>query len=247
LERVEEQSAAALVAALKAKGIDAAVVQPDLSGRVPMEPESDRQWAARRALVEYAYLSKPHFQGTGNMLVRADSSAERPAMAELIGKMLSDQLNSATSDRSERAVPDALRAVAAEGLIGARITRVEQGERLVKVNSQFFARMPDDSWQAVWQHAQQADATIARPQLEARVAQDPQLGPAINVLKGLGLSGAQDLGGVALRRGAATMEALDGPKGVNTSFEQLVIRHTRRLDSLPLTVADGAGMRPDAP
>lgn len=254
LDDVEQRSAAELLETLKAAGVDPAAVQPDLSSRIPVQPESDRPWAARMALVEYAYLGKPHFQGTGNVLLRADSEAKRPTVGELTGALITDRIAAgatrpAADEQAGSAITAALRSTEQEGLHGLRITRVEPNPAggAVKVEGQFLARMPDNSWQVVWRHSQSADTAKARPQEEARIAQDPQVAPVLGLLKGLGLAGAQEMARMAIRQGAATIEALDGPNGVNTRFEQLVLRHTRRLDSPPLTVANGPGIASNDP
>lgn len=156
LANVEGRSAAELTAELRERKVDLDLAQPDISDRLPMLPQSDRQWAAKVALVEFQILAKPHFQGTGSVLVRDDGGQQRPPIGDLLGSLMQDQLGDALGEllndplgngplgngalgnggggrgrpqgdeRRRQAIGKALAAAADDGLRGARVSYLEQ-------------------------------------------------------------------------------------------------------------------------
>ncbi|HEX5499795.1 MAG TPA: hypothetical protein VFX03_11225, partial [Thermomicrobiales bacterium] len=224
IDGAEDLPKAALVERLKAQQIDPAEAQPDLSDRLDVLPLDDRQWAAKMALAEYAVLGQPHFQGSGGLLVRDDTGQNRPALGELIAGMAQSQLEDALgellgpaggakrneSQKLKQAIDKATRSCDDEGKTGARITQLDQdlARRQVTVNDRFLAKMPDGSWQAIWQFASTIDAGKPRPNEEANLAKDPQVAEAVKTIKGLGLDLDPELLRTAMRSGVATQEAL---------------------------------------
>lgn len=132
--------------------------QPDLSDRVPFPRLTDADWAARRALVEYQFLKRPRYQGSGSLLVRADAEAPRPDTAQLWGGLLNDQLAAiaaldggrakAPQGKPDEAEQRARREAEAAGFIAVRITRLEQdlAKGQLAVHDRLFARMPRGEW-----------------------------------------------------------------------------------------------------
>jgi hypothetical protein len=253
IDGAEDLPKAALVERLKAQKVDPAEAQPDLSDRIDILPLDDRQWAAKMALAEYAILGQPHFQGSGGLLVRDDSGQDRPALGELIAGMAQSQLQDALGDllgpaggakqnqnkneKLKQAIDKATRACDDEGKTGARITQLDQDlmRRQVTVSDSFLAKMPDGSWQAVWQFASTIDAGKPRPNEEATLAKDPQVAEALKTIKNLGLDVDPELLRTAMRSGVATQEAL---QAVDREFADYLLANTRRLDGPPLNVPD---------
>jgi hypothetical protein len=253
LDGAEDLPKTALVEQLKAQKIDPDEAQPDLSDRLDILPLDDRQWAAKTALAEFAILGKPHFQGSGGLLVRDDTGQNRPALGELIAGMAQSQLQDALGDllgpaggakrnqnqneKLKPAIDKATRACDEEGEAGARITQLDQdlARRQVTVSDRFLAKMPDGSWQTVWQFASTIDAGKPRPNEEATLAKDPQVAEALKTIKNLGLDVDPELLGTAMRSGVATQEAL---QAVDREFADYLLANTRRLDGPPLNVPD---------
>ena len=87
-----------------------------------------------------------------------------------------------------------------------------------------MARMPDGTWETIWNATETVDASRPRKELEARIRQDQQVTEALKLAEGLGLGGGVD---TAVRFGAATMEA---QQTAAARFFEFVDRYTLRLD-----------------
>jgi hypothetical protein len=246
----EQQAAAAVLRKLTAMGVDVDGAQPDLSDQLGTTLLDDRQWAAKVGLVEYQILGKPHFQGTGGVLVREDSVQGRPGLGQLLGGLLTEQLEGQLAEllnpqpgaravnpaRSEKAFSQAIREAEAEGARGLRITELDQVRgRQVTVKGTFLARMPDGAWKAVWQQAASVDPNGVKAETLDQLAADPTIAEALDQMRKLGLNPDADLVRLALRHGAATQEALNV---VNRDFGQFMLMHTRSLEGPPLILPD---------
>ncbi|MDZ4686635.1 MAG: hypothetical protein SH850_16310, partial [Planctomycetaceae bacterium] len=118
---------------------------PDLSGRLPARPQTDREWAARLAVLEYTYRQPVDFQGTGDTLIRTGSD-QKPDLSAVFQKLLKQQVDSVLQDLLSdgarpkiAAQPDrewlapAIAATKAIPANGFRVTRVQldpQGSRV---------------------------------------------------------------------------------------------------------------------
>lgn len=249
LENAEELSAAEIAAKLKAAGIDAEHAQPDLSDRFDPRPQTERQWAAKVAVVEFEILGKPHYQGTGGVLMRGDGDQHRPKVADLVGNLLQDQLGGVLGDlageaggaqpkpddRRREASDKALAEAANEGFRGVRVTYLNEklATHQVTVDDRFFAQMPDGSWQEIWQTMATLDANQAGAEDHARLAADPQVAEIMNVVKGRGLDANQELFQTALRFGAVTQDAM---QATDRDLVQFLRANSRRLIGPPLSV-----------
>ncbi|MGH7194577.1 MAG: hypothetical protein ACREJM_13750, partial [Candidatus Saccharimonadales bacterium] len=249
LEDAEDLSAKEIGARLKARGIDADRAQPDLSDRFDIQPQTDRQWAAKVAVVEFEILGEPHYQGTGGVLLRDGGDQHRPKVADLVGSLLQDQLGDVLGDlvndaggaarpkhdRQREATDKALAAAASDVFRGVRVTYLAEAlaNQQVTVDDRFYARMPDDSWQAIWQKSATLDANRADKNDGARLAADPQVAEIMKVVKGLGLDANQDLFQTALRFGAVTQEAM---QATDRDIVQFLQANSRRLSGPPLIV-----------
>ncbi|HET6879730.1 MAG TPA: hypothetical protein VFI31_06235 [Pirellulales bacterium] len=252
LEGAEDLPVNELTERLKKQGVDVEHAWPDLSDRFNVVPLTPRQWAAKVALVEFEIVGKPHFQGTGGVLLEDDGDGNRPPLADLVGGLLQDQLGDALGDllnpaegreragggsKQQAAVDKALASAADKKSTGVRITNLDQdlARHRVTVNDAFYAFMPDGAWQAIWQQSSTIDTNEAKDLGEDQLAADPQVAEIMQTLKGLGLDANQDLLKSALRFGGATQKAM---QATDHDFADYLLSHTRRLIGPPVVVPD---------
>jgi hypothetical protein len=245
LANVEWRDADDLARELHRKRIDPAQPVPDLSDRLPLRLQDEREWSARMALVSYA-LGKPlDFQGTGDLLVRADPAQNGANVAPLIAKVLSGQVDSllkdlltdgrpaATSSKPPDAwLEPAIREAERDNARAFRATRVDLSleRRQATVNSVFVVPLAKGKWQILWTHSDTQDGAQVRAALEANIAEDPQVKSALGILKSLGANGDDQVRS-AVRLGAATMAA---QQAVNNRFLKYQEPYLRHLDGPPL-------------
>lgn len=244
LANVETRDVHDLQRELKDRMIDDAWAAPDLSDRLPPRPQDDREWSARLAIVEFTYAKSLEFQGTGDLLVHVTGGKHAVDLAPVLSKVLQSQVDSLIKDllgeHPTAAADDrnwlksAIQEAEKEATRGFRATRVEipaDGQRAI-VEVLFVARMPNAKWEIVWSHREIQDAAKPRADLEARIAEDPQVKQALETVKVFGV-GADDQVRQAIRFGAATMTAQDI---ANTRFFEFRDRYTRQLAGPPLTL-----------
>lgn len=243
LADVESLPPATLRAALEDRGIDPTTEPPDLSGRLPPVPEDDRQWQARLALAEDAFVAPVAFQGVGGALVRVGDDqpgidALMPMLGELVGGGggLADLLGElggtpAVPRRDDRWL-DAARGQAREGRYRATRVTVDAAAGLATVESVFEVRLADGGWVRLWQDRRQADAAHAPPGAVDRITSDPRIAPALEAVRGVGLVDEATITR-ALAVGAATQAAQQAGDAAFAEFRE---RFTRRLDGPPLTL-----------
>lgn len=250
LKEVESRDVADLAKELKQKGIDSTKPAPDLSSQLPPRLQDDREWAARMALVEYAFGTPIDFQGTGDVLVRSNAARDLKDMAPVIAKVLRSQVDSFLKDLTGEGRPAANNSATGDGWLKSakldaerssanafRATRVDLNieGRQTAVQSAFVVRIStgpqaQSQWETIWTHRESADATKARTEMEARIAADPQVKQALDTVKSLGL-GAEDQIDQAIRFGAATMSA---QQTADSRFFEFRDRYVRHLDGPPL-------------
>lgn len=244
LAGVETRSAAELRKDLLATDIDLDGPLPDLSVLLPAREQSEAEWSARLAIVRYTLDEGLDFQGMGDTLVRTGDGAQLD-LAAILPKLLSSQVDSLLGDllepglkpkASPTAKPQALKpaiAIAEKNHhIGFRVTRLDLNvDRLaVTVHTEFVAQLASGDWQPVWKHAESADGSKVRADIENRIANDPQVKTVLESMKGLG---AGDAVTQAIRVGAATMTA---QQAADTKFFAFRDRYAKRLDGPPLFV-----------
>jgi hypothetical protein len=243
---VETRDAAALTKELQKVGIKTDASAPDLSNRLPARPQTDREWSARMAVVEYTLRKSFDLQGTGDTVFA--TTPGRPVdlnavMPMLLQRQLQSVLNELTGaspvgggeKSNDRAwLPGAIQAAEQAGVRGFRVTRVDVSTEAMRatVNSEFVARVEPEKWVMVWQTTETANASQVRPEQENRIMQDPQVKAALEAVRSLGLTADGQLN-VAVRVGAATMTA---QQTVDQRFFEFRDRYVKRLDGPPLTV-----------
>jgi hypothetical protein len=250
LANVEARDAEDLARELARKRIDPSQPVPDLSERLPLRLQDEREWSARMALIYYS-LGKPlDFQGTGDLLVRADRAKNAEDIAPLIAKLFGGQVDAlfkdllnegrsapgpsaAASSKSPNAwLEPAIREAERDRARAFRATRVDLGleRRQATVNSAFVVQLANGKWEVIWSDRVTEDGLQERPAMEAGIANDPQVKSALGLLKSLGTNGDDQVRS-AIRFGAATMAA---QQAVNSRFSKFQEPFLRRLDGPPL-------------
>lgn len=244
LANVETRDVHDLQRELKERLIDGAATPPDISDRLPPRPQDEREWSARLAVVEFTYAKSLEFQGTSDLLVRVDGENQSVDLAQVLSKVLKSQADSlikellgdrpaAPADKREW-LNSAIQEAEKTGVRGFRATRVDvppDGQRAT-VEILFVARVSNEKWEIVWSHREIQDAAKPRADLEARIADDPQVKKALETFKSLGV-GLDDQVRQAIRFGAATMAAQET---ANARFFEFRDRYTRQLAGPPLTI-----------
>jgi hypothetical protein len=245
---VEQRSVTSLRKDLEKQGIDPARERVDLAARLPIRRQSESEWAARQALVEYQLRTPLDFQGSGDVLIRTGEGAAAADVGQLIvaalksqiDNVLSDLLNEkgtvprATSQDEATSFKPAIAAAEKADARGFRVTRVvpDAASGQVRVETQFVARLAAGNWKTVWGHSEQADATKVDPDKLEQIAADPRVKQALKLAESAGLGGESAIQ-QALRIGAATQQA---QKQADSRFLEFRDRYLQHLDSplLPL-------------
>ncbi|MBM81480.1 MAG: hypothetical protein CMJ78_12935 [Planctomycetaceae bacterium] len=202
----------------------------DLSDRIPPASESDAQWAARVAIVEYQLRKPIDFQGTGDTIFQTGVDVEAPNLEQVFGELLQGQLKSVEGllggsgllggkglldgkakpkKASDSWLSKAAKVAESEKARGFRVTRVEQNlaSKSVAVTSSFHAKMPDGRWALVHQVREISSANEADPELEARIREDPRISKIVETVGKLGVGNIEQQLGQAMKFGTATMKA----------------------------------------
>ena len=249
VEKLEEQSAATTIAELKKDGLQWDKENPDFSARMPGMPvESDGDWELRKAFLSFARGKQLRFQGTGETIFEVPEgagpgAAAGPGLNQILGKLGPGILNGALGELLGENAPgrqDGQKAAAEAAAIADRknirqfrLTRVQPDlvRHRVTVDDSLHAKLPSPNgleWKRIHHGEIEADATLARPQLEARIQQDPRAGPMLAQLRQVGLGDKLD---EAIRFGAATQEA---QQQADAAFQNALKRYTVRVDGPPI-------------
>lgn len=221
LDRAETRTAEELSRELKTRNVSPVGWPLAFVERLPAREQSDDEWAARRALVEYALGPRLDFQGTGDVLARAGKEAQADVgqlLVELLRQQLQSQLGDLLGERPAKngrdnaakseSLAKAIQTAESEKRSGFRVTRLELAGDFQQTNvtTQFVARLADGSWRTIFQHTERADAKQVRPEIEKRIQDDPQVKKVLDLTRQLGVSGDDQIQ-QAIRFGAATMTA----------------------------------------
>ncbi len=236
------------------QGIDPESEVVDLSDQVPAwQLQSDRQWAAKKALVEYQLREALDYQGTSNNMMR--KSAVGVDVGALVGTMLgTSQFDAIGQLGAELGLPEfkqfsakqksdwsskITREAEAEGFIGVQVTRLEQNllSPLVTVETTFLARDQPGSWFVVFKTSASENANAQPADRVREIKEDPQIKMILDTLAQLGLVLADRQGGdrleQALRHGVATERALGRAQG---EFNSFLVEQIRILDGFPVKI-----------
>lgn len=247
LEDVETKSAEDLAEELRDRKVDLTTLDLDLSDRLPARTDGEREWAARRAIVEHHFWGSIEFQGTASFLVEAGAGAEQPGLMELLPKIINQELTRQLGDLlgSEGGVPqqksdpiaEATKTADEKNVSAVIITRLDQSlaEKRVSVEKLLLAKMPGGEWERVWGIVTTVDASKPRKAIEDELAKHEQIKPIRDAVKALGLPVGDENLTIAIRFGAATMEA---QKKSEKAFDEFVKRYVEELDRPPLILGN---------
>ena len=115
-------------------------------------------------------------------------------------------------------------------MIALRVTRVvpELNAGKMSVEDTILTKLPNGNWIPVWNSKLSADANQARPQAEAQIRNDPNVGAMLKQIEGFGLGNQLNQ---ALRAGAATLE-LQAQSEIG--FAEFLRMTSKRLDGPPI-------------
>lgn len=243
LVNVETRTARSLSRELEKAKVDLETPAGSFADRLPVLPDDGRQWRARRAIIEYSLHKRLDFQGRGDLLFRTGEDQPVADAGQLLAGALKSQLEKELADLlgtpggKPAAAKDELAAAKniaeREDITGFRVTQVAEdlrGKR-VEVTSRFLAQMPDGKWETIWRFRELADATKKRPDLEKRIAQDPQIQKALGLVEKLAGNQPISVTETAIKFGAATMEAQQNADDAFFEFQQ---KYDQRTDGPPL-------------
>ena len=255
---VEDTTVAALATELKRRGIDFANRRFDLSPELPPAVQTEEQWAARQAVVEFSLRRSLTFQGTQELLVRTGDGAAPPDMTRLIGELFKSQLEGQLADllgeggaskpredAGNKALNEAQQTAEREGVSGFRVTRLafQLANKTVSVEGRFLARMPNGTWRTIWQQTETLDASKPQEDAEKELAEDPQIKQVLTIAKAGGFGADDNQIRQALRFGAATRTAQET---ADTRFFEFFDRYVQHVDGPPLVLPapTGGGVLP---
>lgn len=249
LKEVESRTAKSLLKELLAAGKRPGVEKVDLSDRLPKASlETERQWAARKAVVEFDYLKRVRFQGTADTLVQAGGDAEKaPDVTAIFSSIYKSQLDGlleealgngrisrkSRSTQAAEALQKAAKTADAEQVRGFRVTRVHPDltKQRVTVEESFVAKMPAGKWATIWRHRETLDASKPRKELEARVRDDERVKQVLKLAAAFGLAANKDQIATAIRFGAAVQLAHEKAEDKFLEFRNT---YSRSLDAKPI-------------
>lgn len=227
---------------LDALNVDASKEQVDLQDRLPTtRKESDRQWAAKQALIEYAFGRELEFQGTNDLLVRKGDdqadvgqlltqamSANSANMVQQLGADLGlpEFAQFAKTSKNDAWKSKVIRVAEEENFRGALVSRLDQNllSSEVKVTVTFLAKPKNGDWFQAFEYVARADANNQPAERLQRIKDDPQVKQLLSMVQSLGLGSRLDQ---ALRQGAATEQALnDG----SAEFNEFLSRFGSKVD-----------------
>lgn len=230
---------------LKELGVNPKSERFDLTGKLPsLVLESDRQWAAKKAIVEHDLVVAVELQGKGSMLMGADDSIDAMAIfKELAGAQndflseLSKELKLDLGAGIERAEKDAWKQSAinkaekkkARGVLVYRLNQ-QMGSASTTVTTNFLAKDSDGQWFEVYRSQHSDDGSKATKEELDQMKNDPRLQRILPMLEAIGGSAQVDQ---ALRQGAATAAALGEARSAFSEFKNPI---TRDLLSPPISL-----------
>ncbi len=222
LDRAEARSGEELSRELKARNVSPVGWPLAFIERLPAREQTDNEWAARRALADYALGQRLDFQGTGDVLARTGKEAQAdagPLLVELLRQQLQSQFGDLLGEprpakkgrdnaANAESLAKAIQTAESEKRKGFRVTRLELASdfQQASVTTQFVAQLADGSWRTIFQHSERANAKQVRPEIEKRIQDDPQVKKVLDLTRQLGVAADGQIQ-QAIRFGAATMTA----------------------------------------
>ena len=190
---------------LRQLGFEPAAERVNLSDRLTVRRQSDREWQARRAILGYTQQQSLDFQGTATRLLRTGPNAPVANAAELLAEALQAQLSQTLSDLlnpesggtparvppfAESVLANCRREAGRMQLAGYRATAVqlEGATGQSRVDSRFDVRLGPQEWVTAWQAGRQSGSVRTTPEARQRLREDPQVRRVLDLLAQGGLA-----------------------------------------------------------
>lgn len=242
-DRVTTRSVTAIKRELEKLNVDTNTETFDLSTQLSStRDQSEIEWSARVALIEFKMRTQLEFQGSGRNLVRInpDKPVEiQTLMTQFMGSgltgggQLDELLKELGYSGTQKGLKDdwwknAAEIAEAEGVLGFLVARVIQkpSNPVATVEHCFFAQIKPGQWKQVAKLAAIANRNNVNQTDVDRIKGDPQIQKVLGIAKGLGL-GSGDVIDQAIRQGAATETALIESRN---KFYKFLNRYTKRTD-----------------
>ncbi len=218
---------------LAAEKLEIRDVELDVSKDVVAQPQSESQWRARQAIVEFDLREALEFQGTGQLLVKKG--------AQLNPQDLIQQMTAGMGVQAMGGVQGPLAAnwwqravdfAEQEKIRGVRVSRLAQDPNNpnIGVESVFLAMKNPGDWFVVKRILTKANVNNQANQDVQNVAQDPQVVELMKLFGGMANQGQLQF---ALLNGAATKKALEDS---DDQFNAFLDQFAQRLDTPELIV-----------
>ncbi|NBR06134.1 MAG: hypothetical protein EBT92_10225 [Planctomycetes bacterium] len=238
LADVENKTAGELSLELLQSKIDWQKEKIYLADRLPpMRVEDELDWSIRKALFAYKSQEGIHLQGTGDFLIDKNDNKGNgfagifQGVAQSILGDAMKELGLVQNLAKQASWPEQAAKIGNDKKVMAlRVTRVvpELNAGKMSVEDTLLTNLPNGNWIPVWNSKLSADASQARPQAEAQIRNDPNVGAMLKQIEGFGLGNQLNL---ALRAGAATLE-LQAQSEVG--FAEFLRMTSKRLDGPPI-------------
>ena len=205
LADVSLRKAGSLDQELRHLGFDPGAERVNLSDRLPVRRQSNREWQARRAILGYTQQQPLDFQGTATRLMRTGPEAPAANAAELLAAALQAQLSQTLSDLlnpdvagaaggarsfAESALAQCRRQARQLQLAGYRATAVQLDAATgqSRVDCRFDVLIGPQEWVTAWQAGRQSESVRATPEARQRLREDPQVRGVLDLLAQSGLA-----------------------------------------------------------
>ena len=205
----ETKPVADLASALEGRGFapdgTAPVVIDDL---LPVAPEPESRWLARRAATEVAHDKSLRFIRASGLLMPENAAAGgAPDPLASVNSLVKSLLNDGPAEDPMEAKG---REITASGRVGMLVTSLETAEDAsgVTVEVVLFARTAPDRWERVAARTSRFRADEVRDGDNAIIANDPQVKGVLKAAEGFGIAVPEDVKRKGLAVGAATQKAL---------------------------------------
>jgi hypothetical protein len=238
LDDVENKTAGELSQDLLKSKIDWQKEKIYIADRLPpMRIEDELDWSVRKALFAYKSQEGIHLQGTGGFLVdKGDAKGNdfggifQGVTQSILGDAMKE-FGLIQNQAKQVSWPEQAAKIGNDKkVIALRVTRVvpELNAGKMSVEDTILTKLPNGNWIPVWNSKLSADANQARPQAEAQIRNDPNVGAMLKQIEGFGLGNQLNQ---ALRAGAATLE-LQAQSEVG--FAEFLRMTSKRLDGPPI-------------
>jgi hypothetical protein len=210
---VESMKPAALKDALEGRGFAVGSDEPvSIDRLLPVLPETDEQWLARRGATEVSVDAGLRFIQVQNVLL-PEPMPGQPLTMDMAKGMLAG-LAPLLDERPVDPLSAQLREVARRGRVGAVVTQQEMSPRMdaVRITISLLVRN-GQRWSKAGAKTASVRTDALKPGDGNNLAQDPQVGAVFRVFESIGFGFPPEVKQQSLNIGAATRKALGMARG----------------------------------